>query len=242
MLTRMRATHILLLLFGALAACPQMTFYAPTPSGFVARGRDLFRTSGVGAVPYACVDCHTEFPDEPDNPSLLPTSSLHDTASRSSWYNGKFKSRAVEGAQYCLTERMQAKPLTGDDIEAMQSFLQSISPSRKAPPLTVTQKEAPLALVAQDEISAAAKELGVEGPQAEGLARGRLLYLRACERCHDSSRKLGPPVKELARPIDELTKIVRAGKGAMPGFSLRHLSTTDLNTIAAYLSWAAGSP
>ena len=238
----MRATHVLFLFLGVLGSCTQMTFYAPTPNGFVARGRELFRTSGVGVVPYACVDCHTEFPEESDNPSLLPASSLYDTASRPSWYNGKFKTRAVQGAQYCLTERMKAKPLEGDDLEAMQSFLQSISPSRKAPPLAVTSQEVPLALVAQEEISAAAIELGVEGPQAEGLARGRLLYLRACERCHDGSRKLGPPMKELARPLEEFSKIVRQGSGAMPAFSVARISTADLNTIAAYLSWAAGAP
>jgi mono/diheme cytochrome c family protein len=237
----MRAQYFFFFLVGLLS-CAQMTFYAPTPNGFVARGRELFRTAGVGVVPYACVDCHTEFPEEQENPSLLPASSLHDTASRPSWYNGKFKTRAVQGAQYCLTERMKAKPLEGDDLEAMQSFLQSISPSRKAPALAVAPQEASLALVAQEEISAAAIEMGVEGPQGEGFARGRLLYLRACERCHDGSRKLGPPMKELARPLEELSNIIRYGRGTMPAFSVARISTADLNMIAAYLSWVAGTP
>jgi mono/diheme cytochrome c family protein len=241
MLFKMREKHFLLILLGSLAACTQLTFYAPTPSGFVARGRELFRTSGIGAVPYACVDCHTDSPEEKDSPSLLPANSLYNTASRTSWYSGKFKTRAVQGAQYCLTERMQAAPLVGDDLEAMQSFLQSISPSRKIPPLAASQREAAQVLVAQEEIDAAARELGVEGPQAEGLARGRLLYVRACERCHEGSRKLGPPVKELAKPIEEFSKIVRIGKGSMPAFSIDRISTADLNMIAAYLSWAANA-
>jgi mono/diheme cytochrome c family protein len=238
----MRVQNFLMSLLGVLVACNQMSFYAPTPSGFVARGKEIFETPGIGAVPYACVDCHTSEPDEAGNPSLLAASSLYNTASRESWYGGKFKTRALQGAQYCLTERMKAKALDGDDAEALQSFLQSISPARKISPLPVNQKEAPLALVAQEEINAAAQELGLEGPQADGLARGRLLYLRACEKCHDAGRKIAPPVKELARPIEEFSKIIRNGRGSMPAFSVDKISTADLNTIAAYLSWVAGNP
>jgi cytochrome c553 len=219
-----------------LVGCHQMTFYAPTPSGFVARGQEIFNTEGIGAVPYACVDCHTTEPEE--TPSLRVANSLYNTASRESWYGGEFKTRAAQGAQYCLTERMQANPLTGDDLEAMQSFLQSISPARRLPPLSSKKTEIKNAEIAQEEINAAAKEMGLEGPQADGLARGRMLYLLACDKCHNETRKLGPPLKELSRPLEELTKVVRNGKGTMPGFSVSRLSTADLNTIAAYLSWA----
>lgn len=218
-----------------------MTYYAPTPSGQVARGRQLFEAQ-LGVTPYACVDCHTDTPEDPENPSLLVGHSLYDAASRPSWYGGKYKTRVLQGAQHCLTTRMNAKPLEGDDAEALQGYLQSISPSRKVPPLAVTQTESKDAYLSQEELLEAQEALGIEGQIAEGLARGNLLYLRACDRCHNAARRLAPPERELARPLEELQKIVRNGKGTMPGFPKERLSDADLNTIAAYLSWRAAQP
>src|SRR5262245_52850976 len=107
----------LLLLFGVLlAACDGgFVLYAPTPKGLVARGKELFEARGLGAIPYSCSDCHIDTPEGEGPPSLTPAHTLYDSASRGSWYGGRFKTRVVQGAQLCLTERMKGTPLSGDD-------------------------------------------------------------------------------------------------------------------------------
>lgn len=227
----------------ALAGCEAagFTFYAPTPKGQVARGRQLFYARGMGAVPYACVDCHTDEPEDPATPALTAGHSLYDAAARGSWYGGRFETRVVQGAQLCLTERMQAKKLEGDDLEALQAYLASISPSRKAPPL---QEGPPVASsqISAEELAEVRAELGLEGDGGEEILRGRILFARACESCHNEALHLGPPPKRLARPASDLVALLRAGKGSMPPFGLDRISDGDLRDIAAFLQALATYP
>lgn len=76
--------------------------------------------------------------------------------------------------------------------------------------------------------------------QAAGAAPERL-YNEVCAFCH--SRSLPPfPSPELRGrnlPPETITHFVRTGPGAMPPFSLSHISDEDLARLSA---WIAASP
>lgn len=235
----------LLYLLGVLiASCDaNYVFYNPTPQGIVARGKALFETRGLGGVPYSCKDCHPTTPEDPEAPLLTPAHTLYNVASRSSWYGGKLKTRAVQGAQACLVDRMQGKPLEGDDVEAMQAYLGSISPARRTPALHEAKppKVAP-AYLSEEEISEAKLALGVEEGTPEDVTRGYLLYQRACLRCHIEGQGLGPPLRGLSQTPGDFVSLVRSGKGNMPPFGPDRISDQDLYAIAAYLTWISPGP
>jgi mono/diheme cytochrome c family protein len=231
---------LVLLCFAAIGCNTQFAFYAPTPKGQVARGRAIFVTRGLGAVPYACVDCHTDEPDDPARPSLTPAHSLYDAAARKAWYGGRFKTRAVQGAQECLEKRMGGRRLEGDDQEALQAFLASISPSRRVEPLPdAGLAPAPSTEIAGEELAEARAFLGAEVDVDDGIARGLVLYRRACAGCHDPARSLAPDLITKRFSTDSILAASRGGKGAMPAFGKDRISDEDLADIARFLDFAA---
>lgn len=225
-----------------LVACAELQYDPRTPAAALKRGQALYTARNLGTVPYACVDCHPNEPEAPGEPGLSPAHSLYNAASRPYWYGGKFDTRAVQGAQACIQDRMKGPPLQGDQLEYLQLYLQSLSPARKAPPLPTREPAAPSLDLPEGELVDAAAYLGVEGDASASIARGYLLYTAACAGCHVPNAGLGPKERDLARSLDLLSEVVREGKGNMPGISKARLSDADLDAISVYLRWRAVTP
>jgi hypothetical protein len=215
---------LLCLLFCACSVGGFAFVTGPTPQGLLARGKTLFYTSELSGSGYTCRDCHAELEDD-DNLSLLPGHSLYNVAVRPSWYNGSITGRAVQAAERCLSTWMQGALSGEEDREALQAYLASLSPARKAPRLI--PKPVPSQQYTLEEIAEVMRAEGF----SEDLARGRLLTLRACEGCHQRGRGIAPPLAA----SDDLAVLIRSGRGAMPPFPTSRLSEADLAAITRYL-------
>lgn len=80
------------------------------------------------------------------------------------------------------------------------------------------------------------------------LIRGRSIYLQKCNTCHGPGKKLGTMVLTArlgdtsgllvnrdSLPGDYIKKIVRQGKGSMPGFRPSELSNKDLKAVVTFI-------
>jgi mono/diheme cytochrome c family protein len=225
-----------------LAACPGFQYNPQTPASVAKRGREIYSARNLGTVPYACIDCHPDTPDDPQEPGLTAGHSLYNVTARPSWYGGKFKTRAAQGAQECVKTYLKGQPLTADELDALQLYLQTLSPARNAPALPAREPEAKPLTIPEGELADAAQHLGVEGEAAVPVSRGFLLYTAACALCHDPARGTGPKERDLVRRPEDLIEIVRRGKGTMPALSPARISDADLTAIAVYLRWRASTP
>lgn len=68
------------------------------------------------------------------------------------------------------------------------------------------------------------------------LQRGRLLYDHHCYKCHtEGEGGLGPIINDKPLPEFLMRLQIRAGLGAMPGFSKEQISDEEVDEIVKYL-------
>jgi thiosulfate dehydrogenase len=203
-------------------------------------GKSLFGDTTVSTAasnPFACSTCH-EVVDPPVK--ALPGYTLHDSATRPSWWGANVDT-LLDATNQCVTNFMRGKALAPDDDKgrALFVYLESISPDPMAPalPLTVVQNI-------------------VDIPSGDPNA-GAQLWKLACGNCHgdphtgagrisnvvslvpdDSLAAHGTDPKTGARPVT--IEKVRHGKffnvgGNMPLYSVEALSDAQLGQILGYL-------
>jgi mono/diheme cytochrome c family protein len=67
-------------------------------------------------------------------------------------------------------------------------------------------------------------------------ARGRIVYMDKCNRCHPGGEAgLGPALNDKPLPEPLMKTQIRAGLGAMPAFPSGEISDADVDAIIAYL-------
>ena len=72
-------------------------------------------------------------------------------------------------------------------------------------------------------------------PRDDAEARGRVVYMKNCYHCHQGGEGgLGPALLRLA-PGPVIRTQIRAGLGAMPGFSHDEISPADMDALIPYL-------
>jgi mono/diheme cytochrome c family protein len=68
------------------------------------------------------------------------------------------------------------------------------------------------------------------------VARGRLVWMNKCNRCHPGGEAgLGPAVNDKPLPEFLIATQIRVGLGAMPSFSKQDLSDSDVAAVIAYM-------
>lgn len=69
-----------------------------------------------------------------------------------------------------------------------------------------------------------------------GEQRGQLVFMRHCTQCHNGGAgSLGPAINDKPLPGFMIRLQVRQGFGAMPGFSKKKISDTQLDDLVDYL-------
>jgi mono/diheme cytochrome c family protein len=79
-------------------------------------------------------------------------------------------------------------------------------------------------------------QLGPMEIESSSVARGRLVYARACDECHPGGTAgLGPALNNKPLPAFLIRFQVRHGMGSMPSFSEREISDSELADLAVYV-------
>ena len=69
-----------------------------------------------------------------------------------------------------------------------------------------------------------------------GITRGQQVFMRECHQCHPGGEAgLGPALNNKPLPGFLIRFQVRNGLGAMPGFSQKEISSTELDDLIDYL-------
>lgn len=73
--------------------------------------------------------------------------------------------------------------------------------------------------------------------------RGRQIFMDHCHQCHTGGQgAVGPSINDKLLPGFLIHLQVRAGLGAMPGFSEKQISDNELDDLIAYLKAARRTP
>lgn len=95
-----------------------------------------------------------------------------------------------------------------------------------------------LVLVALSACHPARRAEPLVGPMTladTSLLRGRLLFDRHCYKCHlEGEGGMGPIMNDKPLPTFLIKMQVRAGLGAMPGFTQEQISDDELDDLANY--------
>lgn len=190
---------------------------------------------------FSCATCHASEPGSSPAARHLPGGTLHDVAARPRWWGGQITTLR-DAVNVCMVFFMRGQPLSPDDERglALSAYLQSISPSREAPPVPLTVPGAV-----------------TRAPGGGDAGRGASSYATACEPCHGARStgvgKLDPSAITLpegtasyARDYPFATaRLVVTDKvrhspffevgGVMPFYSMEVLPDADLADILAYL-------
>jgi thiosulfate dehydrogenase len=230
--------------WASLAALLLLVGCEKQPVKAVEFGRTLFfepRLSDSSFNSFSCATCHSTTPDS-DASRLFSGYSLHNVASRPSWWGG-YELDLLDAVNVCFVYFMRGDPaLTADDpkSKSLYEFLRSISPDAVAPALPLTIVKNVLAVPDGDR------------------ARGEQVYRSACQQCHGDAQSGSGKLTELAPTLsDELasypsrfpnvsprlvvTEKVRHGQffgigGNMPPYSQEALSDEDLGALLTFLA------
>jgi thiosulfate dehydrogenase len=203
-------------------------------------GRALFDDPSVSTAasnPFKCSTCHQVVATATE---LRPGYTLHDAASRPSWWGGNVAT-LLDATNQCVTQFMRGRALAPDDEKgrALYVYLASESPDATAPllPLTVVQN--------------------IVDVKSGDSGRGLEAYQQACAGCHGAPHTGNGRISTAASIIPDetlamhgtnpttgarpvVTEKVRHGKffnigGNMPLFSVEALSDAQLGDVLAYL-------
>jgi thiosulfate dehydrogenase len=206
-------------------------------------GEELFqdaRLSDSQFNTFSCATCHATSAT-PESGHLRAGYSLHDVASRPSWWGGN-ETNLLDAVNFCYVNFMRGvSPLSPEDAKAraLYEYLVRISPDAQADalPLTVVKdiQDVP------------------RGPQE----RGAQVYRAACQTCHGETHtgkgRLTPLASLLPDVVDEYDTLfpgvphplvviekVRHGQffgvgGSMPLYSREALSDEELGALLAFL-------
>ena len=72
--------------------------------------------------------------------------------------------------------------------------------------------------------------------QGEAFAKGRHVFMKHCHTCHPGGEAgLAPALNNKPLPAALIKYQVRHGLGAMPAFDSHHITSDELDALAAYL-------
>lgn len=213
----------------------------PTPAAEY--GEELFSDATLSDSQYntfSCATCHAATATPPQG-TLYSGLSLHNVASRPSWWGG-YETSLLDAVNFCYTAFMRGTtPLAPEDPKsrALYEYLVSISPDANAPaqPFTLVKDIA--------DVPRGSAEWGAD------------VYKAACQDCHGAAHTgkgrltaLAPILPEVSQEYGELfpgvspglvfIEKVRHGRffgvgGNMPPYSQEALSDKDLGALLAFL-------
>jgi ubiquinol-cytochrome c reductase cytochrome c subunit len=217
----MRLLAVLLLLLAA----PQLAAAGAPPGGIVhpkVTPRTPLKELGYQLYAGNCLTCHG-----PRGEGAAPSAPIHGGGD----LTGSGPSLRGVGAQapdfylrtgYMPLSRVREQPyrsrvlFTEREIDALVAYVASLAPG---PPIPKPH------------------------PERGDLSRGMRLFTQHCSGCHQIVAEGGlvtgarvPPLKE-ATPV-QIAEAVRIGPYLMPRFSTRAISSSDLDSIIAYVDWA----
>jgi mono/diheme cytochrome c family protein len=136
------------------------------------------------------------------------------------------------------------KGLTTTQIDALNEYLTAISAAPNAMTSNLAIKWGTKPAFTQndkldDNAAAAALKsiLKLPGDPKNGAA----LWSRSCQYCHSiADKKIGPPMKEALKDVNDGGKALRAGSNAMPFYGKDILSDQQCADIIAYVQQQLG--
>lgn len=202
------------------------------------KGRRLFFDASLGKNGVACSDCHSNVEDEASQGDgrIRAGHTLYGVAGRPYWRgDGRRTSfptlrKAIDA---CVTIFQGGSPLPAEDSLRLAAYLESISPRKGQPPITLEP----------------ALEAGLDYDRDKyrggDPGKGRELFFAACHSCHPAGRAgLGPAI--IGKTVPEIALKVREGNGLLRGnrpagafapfFGKDRLSDAQVADIAAYAS------
>lgn len=207
-------------------------------------GQRIFRSRTFGIVEIACADCHAEHEDRLQPPErLLSGHSILGAAARQLAWNGEFRGKELQrtaaGAAKCaLVYQQRGKSiesaLSEIEADALMAFYAAIStgsePSRLPWSAVTYPGDTTMSSETLDRLLEPLARL------RGNAQRGEDIYRRACGLCHGpGGLELGPALKTQKKSLDDIPRLIRAGKGSMPFFSRDKLSDADIADIVAYV-------
>lgn len=209
------------------------------------KGAEIFHSREFGAVPIACADCHTVSVKKSDdlNGMILAGHSLISAHLRSSGWNGEFTGdtlqRVAMGAAKCasiyqLRSEELEDALRNAEANALMEFFKAITSDSARIQFEWT------AVTYPDDPNFDRKKFNTAIDRILSLQgnsqRGELMYKRACNLCHPNGDEgIGESLRKSSKEDKAVARIIRAGKGHMPFFSMDKLSDQDVSDIIVFL-------
>lgn len=202
----------------------------------VKKGKEIFYAPSK-ETGLKCADCHSDGTND-NNVFVKYHSSIKGATKRASVYNGMFKGPDVLkngcGATVCWKEYLKyEKPLTDDEINALNAYYESVSKGDEKP-LTYTT----IAVPNKDKAKLKEDQTKIASMTGDD-AKGENLFKTACSFCHgdNSSVKKVPNLVKEKEDVNLKSIIyhVRLGSKYMPFFSYESISDQDLADICAFV-------
>jgi mono/diheme cytochrome c family protein len=222
-------------------------------TGLALAGQKIFYSTNYGKIKDACASCHTDGQPTTNDTRLRAGHTLVGVTTRTSTWNGAFKSYALVKNAYGATMCAVMYEHKGDDlamvipkadIDALNAYFDAIkkNPGAMTSNLNIQWVTEP-ALHEEDKIdekaatTAAKKIMMMPGDPAAGKA----VFINTCQYCHEmNEKKVGPA---MAKEMDDpraAAKSVRCGSGAMPFYTSDILSDQQIADAIAYIQQQLG--
>jgi len=205
-------------------------------------GQELFRSRSFGTIEVACADCHSDYDETLASDDIIrPGHSILGAHMRAHTWNGEFAgealARTAAGAAKCaylFQERGESleTALTSSEARQLMAFYEYVSTGTEALSLAWHASTWP----GDPHFDKEEFDKVIEGIRElrGNSTRGKDMFRRACAACHEHG--IAPAMRILKRKATQIPRVVRAGDGAMPFFSLDKLSDQDIADIQAYIS------
>ncbi|MDH7516443.1 MAG: cytochrome c [Bacteroidota bacterium] len=206
-------------------------------------GKKLFDDRNFGKSGLACSDCHSECDEAvPPLDRIYPGHSIVGAAGRTQAWNGIISGDAMRetaaGTAICAVRFLKkakspAEALSHRESKAFLAFFAAISTGKEPDHLAWR------ALVYPGDTAKTRRNLEQADERVSALTgnapRGAVLFRNACSSCHGEGKVTGLAPSLSRSVMGRMGRIIRAGKGAMPFFSMDRLSDQDIADIIAHV-------